>query len=114
VFLTNKPCKSTNSDEKMMKELSTTLQLLRNRLNDLYAKVPYSEISIHVNAIEIAVCLVEYSVKTNPARSISKEEERWFEAGYYLDLIFGNSEWQDIVDLYYELVSSVKKRNFFR
>lgn len=98
----------------MNTELSDILQKLRKRIVEFRLTIPFEETSIHINAIEIAAGLVEYSLKTNPIRTISKDEERWFEAGYYLDLILGNSEWKDMIDLYYELVSIVKKKNFFR
>lgn len=97
-----------------MKELSEIAQNLRSRLVAFRLNVPFAEASIHINAIEICVCLVEYSLKTNPVRSITKEEEQWFEAGYYIELILGNSEWKDMVDLYFKLVSIVKKEKFFR
>lgn len=97
-----------------MAELSEIIQQLRGRLIEFRLKESFDESSIHFDAIEIAVCLAEYSLKTNPVRSISKEEERWFEAGYFLDLVLSNSEWKDMVDLYYELVAIVKKKNFFR
>lgn len=98
----------------IMAELSDILQQLRKRLIEFRLNVSFEETSMHINAIEIAACLTEYGLKTKPARSISKEEERWFDAGYYLDLILGNSEWKDMIDLYYELVSLVRKKNFFR
>ena len=97
-----------------MTELSNTIQQLRMRLIEFRLSEPFEETSMHINAIEIAICLAEYSLKTNPVRSISKEEERWFEAGYYIELVLVNSEWKNMVDLYYELVSIIKKKNFFR
>jgi len=97
-----------------MAKLSEIIQQLRGRLIEFRLKESFDKSSIHINAIEIAVCLAEYSLKTDPVRPISKEEERWFEAGYYLDLVLGNSEWKDMVDLYYELVVIIKKKNFFR
>ena len=97
-----------------MAELSQLIQQLQGRLIEFRLKESFVESSIHINAIEIAVCLTDYSLKTDPTRSISKEEERWFEAGYFLDLVLGNSEWKDMVDLYYELVVNVKNNNFFR
>ena len=97
-----------------MADLTDILKRIRNRLIEFRTNNSYEEISMHINAIEIAVCLVEYSLKTNPVRAISKEEEQWYQAGYQLDLILGNSEWEDLVDLYYEIVKIVKKKNFFR
>lgn len=71
-------------------------------------------VSIHLNALEMAICLTEFSLNTNPTRPISKEEEQWFEAGRYIDLLFGESEWRDLTDLYFKIVAEVKKRDFFR
>ena len=95
-------------------DLDSILIKTRSRLAEFRLKNLSDGISIHINSMEIVICLVEFSLKTNPPRSISKEEEQWFNAGYYLDLILGNSEWADITDLYYKIVEEVKKRNFFR
>jgi len=59
-----------------MTELSDIIQQLRKQLIEFRLNVPFEGASIHINAIEIAVCLAEYSLKTNPVRSITKEEER--------------------------------------
>jgi hypothetical protein len=95
-------------------EMTELIQTLRYRLIDYRMAEKDKEISFHVSAIDIAVSLVDYALQTNPPRAIKKEEEGWFEAGYYLDLIFANSEWTDICDMYYQMVELVKMKNFFR
>ncbi len=97
-----------------MEKVTAIIKQLRKRIIEFRSNVSFEETSMHINAIEITICLVEYSLKTNPVRAISKEEEQWFNAGFYLDLILRNSEWKDMTDLYYELVRIVKNKNFFR
>ena|ERR1041385_4494964 len=98
----------------MKPELSLITDKLRKRLLEYLCFTQGKERSVHINSIEIVLCLVEFSVQTNPPRPISKEEERWFEAGYYLDMILRNSEWADLVDMYYALGEEVEKHNYFR
>jgi hypothetical protein len=94
-------------------ELNNMTLKARTRLSDF--RIKHQEgVSIHVNASEIAINLVEFSLKTTPSRSISKDEEQWFNAGRYIELVIGFSEWSDLSDMYYELVGEVKRRNFFR
>jgi hypothetical protein len=71
-----------------------------------------SEISTHVNAIDIALCLTELGVRDS--RMISEAEENWFKAGYYLNYIFANSTWSDIEKLYDQMVDKVVEKEFFR
>ncbi len=71
-----------------------------------------SEISLHVNAIDMALCLTEFGIKEN--RIISETEENWFKAGYYLNYVFANSEWSDIEELYDQMVDKVREKRFFR
>jgi hypothetical protein len=97
-----------------MQEITDLVEKLRKRIKEFHLNISFENTSIHINAIEIAICLVEYSIKTNPQRPISKEEEKWFEAGRFVELVLGNSEWMDIIDLYYNLVTQVKKENYFR
>ena len=100
--------------------MKTTLDLkenvsnARSRLIEFRIKNSAEETSIHINALEIAICLTEFSLQTSPARPVSIEEEQWFNAGRYIDLVLGNSEWEDLVNLYFKIVEGVKRRNFFR
>jgi hypothetical protein len=68
--------------------------------------------SIHVNAIDIALSLIDYAIEDN--RKIRKDEEGWFKAGFYLIQTFENTDWEDIVALYLKLVGETEKRNYFR
>lgn len=94
--------------------LTESLSKARTRLIEFRLNESSESISVHINSIEIAICLTEFSLKTTPTRPISNEEEQWFRAGKYVDLIIGNSEWSDIADHYFNIVEEVKKRNFFR
>ena len=85
---------------------------IRKRYLEFRVENSSSYISLHLNAIEIAVCLVEFALEDG--REIQKKEEAWFNAGYYVSLVLDNSEWQDISDMYNVLVDEVEKRNFFR
>ena len=87
---------------------------LRKRLLEYRYYEKGNDISIHINSIDIALCLVEFSLNTNPPRPITIEEEKWFNAGYYLDMVLRNSEWSDLIDLYYELSESIEKIGYFR
>ena len=96
-------------------ELNDYVKKARSRLIELRSSsLNSTTVSIHLNSLEMAICLTEFSLNTHPARPISREEEQWFEAGRYIDLLFGDSEWNDLTNLYFSIVSEVKKRNFFR
>jgi hypothetical protein len=97
-----------------MNNLSEILKKTRKRLLEFRQENSEDEVSIHMNAFEIAVCLTEFSLSTKPTRPISKEEQQWFNAGYHIGLILNNSKWEDLVKLYFAIVEDVEKRNFFR
>ena len=94
-------------------ELKDLIEKLRSRLIEFRLKEK-SSVSYHINSVDIVISLVDYALTTTPVRAISKEEESWLQAGFYLDSLLGNSEWKDIVDMYYEIVTEIKKRNYFR
>lgn len=48
------------------------------------------EINKNINSIETALCLVEFSMDTNPSRSITMEKEKWFNTGLFVDMILIN------------------------
>lgn len=94
-------------------DLIELIKNLRARLSEYrYSKIG-KEISIHVNAIEMSLCLVEFALDSKPHRKISKAEQEWFKASYHISMILENSEWEDLANMYYSLVEEVKKRNFF-
>ncbi len=97
-----------------LKELKNILESLRKKLYKYLLATDVKAKSVHINSIEIALCLAEFSIETNPHRPISKEEEKWFNAGYFIDMILRNSEWADIADLYYSMAEGVEKINYFR
>ena len=71
------------------------------------------EVSIHVNALDISISLMEYAV-IDKRRAIKKEDEGWFDAGLMLDYIFANSDWDDLYRMYHEMCKKVKANNFYR
>jgi hypothetical protein len=94
-------------------KLNESVIKLRKRVNEYRQK--RTKFSIHFISVEIMLCLVEFSLLTNdPIKPITKDEEKWFNAGYYVDLLFRNSEWEDIIHLYYDIKDEVEKENFFR
>jgi hypothetical protein len=95
-----------NLKENVVKARRILINLRKSSLND--------EINIHINAYEMMLCLTEFSLMTNPVRPISHEEEQWFNAGRYIIMLFENSEWSDLVTLYFDITSEVSKRKFFR
>lgn len=91
-------------------EINLLRQTLRRRLAEYrYFKIEKGT-SIHVNAIEIALDLIDYAVEKN--RTISKQEQNWFNAGWELMMVFQNSDWEDLLELYYELGEHAKGNYF--
>ena len=93
-------------------DIKILIDKLRYRLIEFRLKEKENGISYHMSSINIVIALVEYALNTK--RPIKKEEEGWFDAGYYLSLLLHNSEWKDIVDMYFEVVTEVENRSFFR
>lgn len=94
-------------------ELQSILKKLRTRLSEYLFKTQTEDRSLHVNAIEIAVCLVEFALEDK--RPIKNEEENWFKAAYHLSYVFpSGSEWEDLSELYCTLVDVVERKNYFR
>ncbi len=87
---------------------------LRKRLTEYrnYKLESATETSIHINAIEIALGLVEYALEKD--RAIKIEEEIWFDAGYQIYRLLESSEWEDLIGLYNQLVEETKKMQFYR
>ena len=87
---------------------------LRKRLTEYrnYKLESGTEASIHINAIEIALALVEYALEKD--RPIQKEEEIWFEAGYQIYRLLESSEWEDLSGLYYQLAEQTEKNPLYR
>ena len=101
------------SQEKLLK-IGLIAKKLRRRIIEFRYTYKDEVISTHVNAIEFVVGLVEIALELK-TRAITKEEENWFRAGYYLDYVFpSGDEWYDISTLYSELVDLVTELNFFR
>jgi hypothetical protein len=63
--------------------------------------------SLDVNSIEIGLNLLDLAVRQD--RIISKEEQQWYKGGYYVQMIFENSEWEVFYDLYQKMVEIAKQ-----
>jgi hypothetical protein len=85
-------------------DLKSITSSLRKRLSEFRYSTIDEEGSIHINTVEIALGLVEYAI--NVGREIRPEETQWFKGGKYVDLIVGNSEWEDISQLYYDMITA--------
>lgn len=96
-----------------MKKFKECVASLRKRIRDLRV-ADSDDVSIHIVSVEIALGLVEFSLNTSPHRAIERSEEKWFNAGRYVEMILGNSEWQDIIRYYYEMIDLVVRNNYFR
>lgn len=93
-------------------EIDQLLHQLRNRLTEYRYAKKNLEISKHINAIDIAVSLVQYAIEDN--RPINLDEENWFNASFHLSYLLDGSDWQDLSNLYGRLSTEVKLRNYFR
>lgn len=93
-------------------EIIDIAKKLRNRLIDYRYSHKNQSVSKHINAIDIAVSLVEYFIEDK--RPIALKEQNWFEASYQIDYLLSGSDWEDLSDLYSGLVTEVRKNNFFR
>ncbi len=93
-------------------ELDNLVKKLREKITEYRYEKHKEDTSIHVNAIEIALCLTEYAIIKN--RKILSSEKCWFEAGWEIIQVFENSEWEDIIKLYHQLVQDVTSRGYFK
>lgn len=75
-------------------------------------EMPLRNVSTHLNAAEIVLCLVEFGIRDK--RPIQASEESWFTAELYLAYTFDDSEWEEIHWLYKDIVKETKKLNYFR
>lgn len=91
---------SINELNKKLKDRLVEYRMLRRN----------TEISVDINAIDIATSLVDYAIKTN--RAIRQEEKCWFNASYQLSYVLDGSEWQDLSDMYSQLCDELEIRNF--
>lgn len=90
--------------------MEETIKLFRKRLSEYRFKRIEEEVSLHVNAMDIALNLAEYALREN--RKIDKNELKWFDAGLQLEYVFGGSEWEDLLDYYEELHKKLLIKNF--
>ena len=93
-------------------ELNRLIIELRKRLTFYRFSHEVNAVSKHINAIEISLCLVEYAIADK--RPIDVHEQNWFEAIFQVSYILDGSDWQDLSDMYCQLVTYVKRVNYFR
>lgn len=80
---------------------------LRFRLSEYLFEHRNVEMNLHINSVEISLCLVEYYLKKQ--RRIRQDELVWFEAGWYVIQLLEGTEYEDITTDYRELARIVKK-----
>lgn len=85
---------------------------LHNRIAEYRIARRSEQISTHINAVEIAVCVVEFALRDN--REIRPEEETWFHAGYHVQLVLENSEWEDISVMYNQLIEEAMRIGYIK
>jgi hypothetical protein len=88
-------------------DLKEITRKLRRRLTEFRYTYINENSSIHIDTVEIALNLIDFALKVN--REIRAGEKQWFEGGKFIDEIVGDSEWKDISDLYYNMISAAKK-----
>ena len=84
----------------------------RNRLTEYRVSKVGFEVSIHINALEIAINLAEFSIRKD--RVILQSEEIWFNADWELINVFENSKWEDLLHSYFQLKELLKKNNYLK
>lgn len=97
-----------------MDELFSVVELLQRRLVEYRSTREFTKTSLHIASLQIAISLVEISLKTEPKRTIEISEEKWFKAGFEIDSILIHSDWEDVIGLYYKMIDLVKLQNYFR
>jgi len=103
----------------MKKKYPLSVSAIRSVIADLRERLcayrrSTETVSIHLNAIDMVIALVEYGIHPVTRRAILPEEEGWFNAGRMLHEVYGNSDWHDLVDGYFQLVEFVGANNYFR
>ena len=90
------------------------LNTIRNKLRKRLSEYRYFKIgkgtSIHINAIDMSLCFADFAIDEN--RKIHEYEKRWFEAGWQLIHVLENSEWEDLLELYFDLKSELEEKNY--
>ena len=91
-----------------MEEISQLTAELRQLLIEYRYLNRLERDSVHVNAIEIALCLSEYLIEKK--RAIQQSEVAWFEAQWYVIQLFEGSEYQGLADKYLKLCQLLKEK----
>lgn len=92
-------------------EIITLSHRLRTRLVEYRNSRKNKDTNIHINAVEIALCLVEYAIEKK--RPIETCEHVWFQAGYQIEYLLSGSNWEDLSEMYNLLVVEVEHLSFF-
>jgi hypothetical protein len=93
-------------------EIAKLMHSLRSRLSEYRYARKNVIVSKHINAIDIAISLVEYAIEDK--RPIDINEQNWFDASYYIGYVLDGSEWEDLGEMYSQLAAEVKNLNYFR
>lgn len=93
-----------------MEQILKLTKQLRLRLSECRYECRNEDDVVHVNAIEIALCLTEYLLKKD--RVIQDSERNWFDAGWYAIQLFEGTPYKDIVTTYNEIADYLKQTDF--
>jgi len=93
--------------------LAAIANILRKRITEFrHSNRVNAGINEAVNRIEIALNISELGISKN--RIIEISEEIWFEPDWKIIHTLERTEYDDLIDLYRELIYKVEERNWFR
>lgn len=92
-----------------MRQIEKITERLRLRLSEYLFEHRNEERNVHIGAVEISLCLVEYWLKKQ--RQIQKTELAWFDAGWYVQQLLEGTKFKDIADDYREMAKIVRSMN---
>ena len=95
-----------------MIDLKNLNRNLKERLAEYRLVHKQKEISVHLNAIDIATSLVEYAIYSD--RLIKEDEKKWFEASYYVSYVLDGGEWEDLSNMYSQICDYLQDRNYVK
>ncbi len=92
-----------------MRQIEKITERLRLRLSEYLFEHRNEERNVHIGAVEISLCLVEYWLKKQG--QIQKTELAWFDAGWYDQQLLDGVKFKDIADDYREMAKIVRSMN---
>lgn len=93
-----------------MGQIENIAERLRLRLSEYLFEHRNEEGNVHIGAVEISLCLVEYWLKKQ--RQIQRTELVWFDAGWYVLQLLDGTRFKDIADDYREMAKIVESMKF--